>query len=181
MNPIFRAPRCGHCLDSDLSEKRLLLRCVASLFVVCLACMTHLRPRDAPTPAGRPPTRPSPDIFKMDLSRRFNHDLIIVITVIKKNRASMLCMCMLNIYTRKTLTQHGQGGAQTLKPGQGARTQGYKQTCTEQRSTAWESKTACGIYIWPSRATVTGSPVLGVDGHHAQPRRTRAVRVSPCS
>ena len=21
MNPIFRAPRCGHCLDSDLSEK----------------------------------------------------------------------------------------------------------------------------------------------------------------
>ena len=87
---------------------------------------------------------------------------------------------MLYIYTRKTLTQHGKlGGAQTLKTGQGARTQGYtNKRVQSRRARHAESKTACGIYIWPSRATVTGSPVLGVDGHHAQPRRTRAVRVS---
>ena len=156
---------------------------MCSLSVCCLSGL-HDTPQAERRPHARrsPPQVAKPGYFhKMDLSRRFNHAFNYRnYGNQKKSRVNVVHVHVKYIHSKNS-DAAWQGGAQTLKPGQGARTQGYKQTCTEQRSTAWESKTACGIYIWPSRATVTGSPVLGVDGHHAQPRRTRAVRVSPCS
>ena len=93
---------------TSLKKKTFITVC--SLSVCCLSGL-HDTPQAERRPHARrsPPQVAKPGYFhKMDLSRRFNHAFNYRTYGNQKNRASMLCMCMLNIYTRKTLTQHGK-------------------------------------------------------------------------